>query len=245
MEQKRFSKTFNEYACVLSVNRAIVLLLAKANDKDTETKGNQMTITPVMTSPTIVGKALYLELVNNPDAPEGSIGMWHKDAVKQVIIMPQHLDEVGIAQPVQIWDRVLSKHSPRSQWDANRFGSGRLVKKLDESKLEAETGYHISYSSYSSDEIASLSPVDKHNATIYTITEKMKGYLLDTYSVKDENGESTMVATQTWVVRDSKPLAIELTNEELDLARSGKTPQAVIRRIQKARLSAGFPEKIV
>jgi hypothetical protein len=73
----------------------------------------------------------------------------------------------------------------------------------------------------------------------------MKGYLLDTYSVKDENGESTMVATQTWVVRDSKPLAIELTNEELDLARSGKTPQAVIRRIQKARLSAGFPEKIV
>jgi len=63
--------------------------------------------------------------------------------------------------------------------------------------------------------------------------------------VKDENGESTMVATQTWVVRDSKPLAIEMTNEELDLARSGKTPQAVIRRIQKARLSAGFPEKIV
>ncbi len=204
-----------------------------------------MTITPMMTSPTIVGKALYLELVNNPDAPEGSIGMWHKDAVKQIIIMPQHLDEVGIAQPVQIWDRVLSKHSPRSQWDANRFGSGRLIKKLDEAKLEAETGYHISYSSYSSDELASMSPVEKHNATIYTITEKLKAYLLDTYSVKDENGESKMLATQTWVIRDSKPLAIELTNEELDLARSGKTPQAVIRRIQKARVSAGFPEKIV
>ena len=204
-----------------------------------------MAITPMMTSPTIVGKALYLELVNNPDAPEGSIGMWHKDAVKQIIIMPQHLDEVGIAQPVQIWDRVLSKHSPRSQWDANRFGSGRLVKKLDEATLEAETGYHISYSSYSSDELSSLSPVDKHNATVYTITEKLKSYLLDTYSVKDEAGESSFSATQTWVIRDSKPLAIELTNEELEQARSGKTPQAVIRRIQKARVSAGFPEKIV
>jgi hypothetical protein len=245
VEQKRFSKTFNEYACVLSANRAIVLLLAKANDKDTETKGNQMTISPILTSPSITGKALYLELVNNPDAPEGSIGMWHKDAVKQVIIMPQHLDEVGIAQPVQIWDRTVSKHSPRSQWDANKFGSGRLVKKLDEAKVEAESGYHISYESYSSDELASMSPVDKHNATIYTITERLKSYLLDTYTVKDASGEATTSATQTWVVRDSKPLAIEMTNEEFELAMVGKTPQAVIRRIQKARVSAGFPEKIV
>jgi hypothetical protein len=120
-----------------------------------------------------------------------------------------------------------------------------LVKKLDEAKLEAETGYHISYSSYSSDELASMSPVDKHNATVYTITEKLKSYLLDTYSVKDANGESTTSATQTWVIRDSKPLAIEMTNEEFEQAMVGKTPQAVIRRIQKARVSAGFPEKIV
>lgn len=203
-----------------------------------------MAITPMMTSPTIVGKALYLELVNNPDAPEGSIGAWHKDAVKQVIILPQHLDEVGIAQPVQIWDRVISSRSPRSQWDANRFGSGRLVKKLDESVFEDNDRYHISYSTYSSDELTGMSAMDKHEATIYTISERLKSYFLDCYTTTDAEGNAKTSATQTWVVRDSKPLAIEMTDEEFEQARRGKTPQAVIRRIQKARLSAGFPEKI-
>lgn len=229
----------------MSVHYATIPLLAKASDKDTETKGNQMTISPIMTSPRIQGKALYLELVNNPDAPEGSIGMWHKGSVKQIIIMPQHLDEVGIAQPAQIWDRTISSRSPRSQWDNNKFGSGRLVKKLSDEKLADVDSWHISYDNYSPDELTSLMPSEKHEAAIYTIKEKMKSYLIDTYHTKDEKGESITNATQTWAIRDSKPLAVEITNEELEQARLGTTPQSVIRRIQKARVSAGFPEKLV
>jgi hypothetical protein len=223
-------------------------MLAKASDKDTETKGNQMTIHPiVLTTPpaTIQGKALYLELVNNPDAPAESVHLWNKDSVKQVLILPQHLDEIGNVQPVQIWDRVISPRSLRSQWDNNKIGSGRLVKKLTEEDLGGLDSWHTIYNNYESDELASMSAKEKHEATLYTIFEKLKNSFIGTYTLRDAEGNNETHATQTWIIRDSKPLAIEITNEEFDQARLGKTPQAVIRRIQKARVSAGFPEKIV
>jgi hypothetical protein len=205
-----------------------------------------MAISPIIITPPvakIVGKALYLELVNNPDAPEGSIGYWSKDAVKQVIILPQTLDEVGIAQPVQIWERVVSARSPRSQWDNNTIRS--FVKLPTPEHLEKhKDAYHLPLETYESSEVATMSNDRKSEIGVQTLNMRVKQLLIDTYSTRDTEGNHISNATQTWVVRDSKPLAIEITNEEIDLARSGTTPQSIIRRIQKARVSAGFPEKI-
>jgi hypothetical protein len=206
-----------------------------------------MAITPIMATapmPKIVGKALYLELVNNPDAPEGSIGYWGKGGVKQVIILPQTLDAVGIAQPVQIWDRVVSPHSPRSQWDNNTIRS--FVKLPTSEHLEKhKDSYHLPLETYSNDELLALTDPEKVEIGVRTLNFRVKQLLVDSYNLRDsETGDYTNHATQTWIVRDSKPLAVEITDEEIELARSGTTPQSIIRRIQKARVSAGFPEKL-
>ena len=193
--------------------------------------------------PKIVGKALYLELVNNPDAPEGSIGYWSKGGVKQVIILPQTLDAVGIPQPVQIWDRVVSAHSPRSQWDNNTIRS--FVKLPTSEHLEKhKDAYHLPLETYSSDELLAMTDPEKVEIGVRTLNFRVKQLLVDSYNLRSPEGEYTNHATQTWIVRDSKPLAVEITDEEVELARSGTTPQSIIRRIQKARLSAGFPEKL-
>jgi hypothetical protein len=208
-----------------------------------------MTISPIVVatpSPAkIVGKALYLELVIDPSIDEDKIPVWRKKAVKQVIIMPEHLDEVGITQPTQIWERTISPYSPRQQWDNSKMDKSRLVKEATKEAMEACESYHFQYPTYDADELKVMSAKQRHEATIYTLKEKLKGVFLDTKVETDENGNAYSVATQTWVIRDSKPLAIEITNEELETARSYTTPQSVIRRIQKARVSAGFPEKLV
>jgi hypothetical protein len=205
-----------------------------------------MTIHPVILTPTIVGKALYLELVNNPDAPEGSLGYWYKNAVKQVLMLPEHLDSVGIAQPAQIWTRIVSAHSPRSQWDSQTISNSRLIKKPTKEQLDSnENTYHFSYEFYTTDELAEMTDKEKHQAKVNLVSEKMKGTLVDNYTVKDAEGNSTSEVSQLWIIRDSKPLAVEVTDEDMANARSGKTPQAVIRRIQKTRVASGFPEKIV
>jgi len=241
-------QTFHESACVLSVDTATFDLLAEASDKDTK-KGNQMTISPIVipTPPPakIVGKALYLELVIDPAIDEDKIPVWRKKGVKQVIIMPEHLDEVGIAQPIQIWERTVSPYSPRSQWDNNIIGNGRLIKQVDREAIDACDSYHFQYPTYTSDEVKAMSAKERHEATTLSLKEKLKSVFLDTTVETDENGDARSKANQLWVVRDSKPLAIEITNEELETARSHTTPQSVIRRIQKARVSAGFPEKLI
>jgi hypothetical protein len=46
------------------------------------------------------------------------------------------------------------------------------------------------------------------------------------------------------VVRN-KPIVVEITSIDLSDVTDWKTPPAALRRIQKARVSLGFPEKLV
>jgi len=203
-----------------------------------------MTISPILTSPKIVGKALYLELVNNPD-PDSKISVWYKDAVKQVIVFPQSLDDVGIVTPPMIWYRTVSSRSPRSQWDTNTFGQRSLIKQPTPEDLEAKKdNYHYSYETYSAEEVDAMTPEKKLEVYSYTLGEKIKSMVLEAWTHTDESGNSTTQIGQSWVIRASKPLAIEFTDEELNQALAGETPQGLIRRIKKARVSAGFPEKL-
>jgi hypothetical protein len=202
-----------------------------------------MTISPIVMTPRIAGKALYLELVNNPEIPEDRLGHWNKKAVRQLIILPQSLDEVGIPQPIQVWHRTVSANSPRRQWESDTLGAGRFVKKPTQEQLDSDD-YHLSYNSYTKEELDSMTDKEKHEAGAFTLAERLKGLLLDNFYNRDENGDSSSEVLQSWVIRDSKPLAVEVLDEELAQARSHTTPQAIIRRIQKARVSAGFPEKL-
>jgi hypothetical protein len=203
-----------------------------------------MAITPIMTSPTIAGKVLYLELVNNPD-PEAKVSVWYKDAVKQVIVFPQSLDDVGIVKPPMIWSRTVSSRSPRSQWDTTNLGQRSLIKPPTPEDLEAKKdNYHYSYDTYSVEEVDAMTPERKAEVYAYTLGEKLKGMVLEAWVNHEADGSSITQIGQSWVIRDSKPLAIEFTDEEIAQALAGETPQGLIRRLKKARVSAGFPEKI-
>ena len=137
-------------------------------------------------TPTIAGKALYLELVNNPDAPSGSLGYWYKGGVRQIIIFPEHTDAVGKIQPPQLWERVVSAHSPRSQW--NHEPLSRLTKKPDAETLANSTDYHFSFDTYNADEVSAMTDREKHEPYKFTLNEKLKPYFVYTYSTTDEAG---------------------------------------------------------
>jgi len=50
---------------------------------------------------------------------------------------------------------------------------------------------------------------------------------------------------QGWIVRENKTVVVEVTTDDLQIVRDSKTPQAVIRRINKVRNSLdNFPEKL-
>jgi hypothetical protein len=61
-----------------------------------------------------------------------------------------------------------------------------------------------------------------------------------------EGDERVEVVGQGWVVRDDKPFSVEITDQDIrEVYKEWKTPQAVIRRINKVRGTLDkFPESL-
>ncbi len=199
-----------------------------------------------VTAPKIVGKALYLEMIADPslspDKARSLLG-WQHNGTKQVLIFPQYQDDTGkIHEPI-ILSRVVSSYSPRSQWSIDRVPD--RVKPAPENK---ENSSYVVFTYYRPDEWDSLTELEKHESRKLGMDLALKSILLDTaYSEEtDESGNRKEYAGQGWVVRENKPFSIEVTDEDYDdLIRERKTPQAVIRRINKVRATLDkFPAKL-
>lgn len=209
-----------------------------------------MTTTAIAT-PKIVGNALYLELVGNPaltkDEQDALLG-WRKDATKQVIIFPQYQDDTGRSQEAIIMTREVSKTYPRAQWDMNRarsFPKPITAEQLAEAYADTSSYTWVSYEDYKTTEWAELPEKSKSEARALWLDLQLRNTMSSTGWVRNESGERTELAGQVWVVRESKPIAIEITDEDMRLVNDYKTPQAVIRRINKVRESLeNFPEKL-
>ena len=199
----------------------------------------------------IIGKAVYLELINNPDADSRTFGYWSKNAVYQVILFPEHLDSAGNVKPAQLWQRVVSATTPRSQWDKVAISRLYNPKGIEEKLAETDENqnYHFSFPAYSSDEYKSLTDKEKFDSALFTLETLLRGVFVGTFhertTLPNGDTETKVVAQQGWIVRNSKPLVVEITDEDAENVDSYTTPQALIRRIQKARVSVGFPEKLV
>lgn len=209
-----------------------------------------MTTTTIAT-PKIVGNALYLELVANPALTkdeQDALLSWRKDATKQVIIFPQYQDDTGRSQEAIIMTREVSKHYPRAQWDMNRarnFPKPMTEEKLAEAYADTSSYAWVNYEDYKTTEWAELSEKSKSEARALWLDLQLRNTMSSTGWGRDESGERVEVAGQAWVVRESKPIAIEITDEDMRLVNDYKTPQAVIRRINKVRESLeNFPEKL-
>jgi len=209
-----------------------------------------MTSVVTTATPKIVGKALYLELVANPDLPvdkvKSALG-WQYDSVKQVIIFPQYQDDTGRTHEVVMISRIVSNYSPKAQWNFDYLT--RFPKPLTpeaKEKADKEGSYYYNFDTYSSSEWAELTEREKYEARNLALDLLLRGTLLDATSQTNESGESVDYATSFRTPRDNKPFSVEVTDEDYDdIHRHRKTPQAVIRRINKVRDTLDkFPSKL-
>lgn len=195
-------------------------------------------------TPKIVGKALYLELVADPTLTEDearSLCGWQHKGTKQVLIFPEYQDDSGNTYGAVIMERVISENSPRSQWEINNTSRTRL--KPDSGERE---DYSV-YEHYRENEWADLTEREKFDSRKRGLELILKRAVISTtWGDPDSEGNRPRVAKQGWVVRESKPIVVETTDQDLhDLHFLSKTPQAVIRRINKVRDTLDkFPKKL-
>ena len=202
-----------------------------------------------MTTPELAGKALYLEMVVNPDLSEDEkrrVTSWlGVDSVNQVVIFPPYTDDTGRTHAVRVMTRKVSSRSPRAQWDwsspTSKSYRGVAPKPVPpHAEVDSQDDYTLQY--YSEDEWDTLPEIAKQEAYKLAITIYLKQQTL--FRVLDEDDSVKVI--EGWVVRNGKPISVETTTQDLREVESHKTPQAVIRRINKVRDSIPeFPKKLV
>lgn len=199
----------------------------------------------------IAGNALYLELVANPELSEDEqkeyLG-WRREGVRQIIILPSAKIYDKLTSPV-IMERVVSEYSRKAQWDFTSVGRERLRPMTDKELEEALEGAgqmsYLSIPKYNNTEWEALSDSAKKESYAFAIKLKLEEYLKAT-TYNWEGDERVSKTAQAWQVREGKPIVVEVTEDDLKIATSYSTPQAVIRRINKVRGTLDkFPEKLV
>jgi hypothetical protein len=198
-------------------------------------------------TPKIVGKALYLEMIADSTIPEDEIRQflgWQHKGTKQVLIFPQYQDDTGRVIEPRVMSRLVSEHSPRAQWDTTTIRD--YPKPVVEGE-ESETGYsgYSTVDCYARDEFPDLTDKEKHDSRVLGLSYLLRRELVDTRNVFDIEGNRSTEIRQAWVVRDSKPISVEITDQDYFELEQGNTPQAVIRRINKVRGTLDkFPAKL-
>ncbi len=217
--------------------------------KSWQTRNERGSLMATTATPKIVGKALYLELVadptQDPKAVRSLLG-WKSDGTKQVIIFPQYQDDTGKVYEPMILSRVVSTYSPKAQWEFSRVAQRAKLTPKDSSSSHYG-GHYTEFESYKGSEFDSLTEREKYEVRKHDLLLILKSILIDTdYADNpDESGERQVFAKQGWVVRDNQPIVVEITDQDWAELGDRKTPQAVIRRINKVRDSIStFPNKL-
>jgi hypothetical protein len=200
-------------------------------------------------TPKIVSKALYLEFVADPtmdsDKVRSLLG-WHSDkGVKQVIIFPQYQDDTGKTFESAIMVRVVSPHSPKAQWDRYYLEDRGRLKPAVEGDPDSYHKDYVDYKTYTRSEWDELTDRERHESRMRSLDIILRSQILDT-RYEGSGDERVEVTEQGWVVREGKPFSVEVTDQDLiEVHKDWKTPQAVIRRINKVRGTLDkFPEKL-
>jgi hypothetical protein len=195
--------------------------------------------------PRLVGKALYLELEMNPEIPEDKryrISWEHAhNPTKQLIIYPSWIDDSGKSHRGIAMERIVSSTTPRAQWDFSSKISPITTPTKDESSHAYYADKYLDYKEIPRAEQGVMPESDLRQATITHAEILVKKATQVVFFGEDDS----QYVQQGWIVRGNKPIAVEVTDEDLKLVLERKTPQAVIRRINKVRATLdNFPEKL-
>lgn len=192
-----------------------------------------MTISPVKILPEVVGKALYLELTPILDS-EGNARIWQgKDSVQQIIIMPNGKDSAGNEVRTTIFERIVAPSSPRSQWTSNQVEpmptDAEVLAELDD-----PDNRYANYKGIDKYEFAAYPEEVKRNLIANGVSHKLRSLSLKSGANWDEETKGYIrFYEEIWQL--GKSFAVEVTDEDLSAVRSWKTPQGVIRRINKVK----------
>ena len=151
---------------------------------------------------------------------------------------------MGREKPAIAMVRTVSTYQPKAQWDITGLTS---TPKPKTEWLTPEEGYYSEYykiPTYSATEWAELPEVARVASRALAVEMWLKNQVVNTGGEGSED-ERFRVAKQAWAVREGKPFSVEITNEDLESLDARKTPQAVIRRINKVRDTLDkFPTKL-
>ncbi len=182
--------------------------------------------------PEVVGKALYIEMTPTLDS-EGKCSVWQgADSIYQFIVTPNGVTPEGKIVDAKVLDRIISPRSPRSQWE-----STHIVPVAHESELIKDYENSSKPNYYSTPKIEDFDtlPIEVQRDLIANgIAQVLKRNVVSirkTYS--EELGDYETAIWERWAI--SKKFAVEVTDEDLRQIYAWKTPQAVIRRINKVR----------
>jgi hypothetical protein len=199
-------------------------------------------------APKIVGKAIYLELEIDPEASEEvqRKASWYasEKPTKQLIFFPAWTDDEGVAHRSRVMSREISSSSPRAQWTFSG-GISPMTELVEDNSSSYYAGRYYDYKFYSKQEVALMAEADVAESTLRHADIMLKTFMGVTYYEYPEGKEPEVKGAQGWTIRSDKPLAVEVTDEDMKLIGNSSTPQAVIRRINKLRTAIdSFPEKL-
>ena len=193
------------------------------------------TITPAPAKilPEVVGKAIYLELSPILDS-EGAARVWQgADSILQVIISPNGIDSSGKQVKSVLYDRIISKTYPRSQWEATSVEPIQHESELIK-HFESEGSKTTYLSTPKIEDFDTLSDEIKRDLYANGLAARIRALVTRSYNKFNEDTKEYETETlEIWSL--SKKFAVEVTDEDLATIGSWKTPQAVIRRINKVR----------
>lgn len=200
-------------------------------------------LVPATPTPTVsvVGKGIYLELSPVPNA-EGEYGWKGKTARQQIFITPAAVSSSGRKIGMMIWHRLVAEYAPRSQWDWTVVEPTQSVEDLLIGAAGSEANY-LYTQKFDPAEFESYP--DELKAKLYAngAALHLRPRMLD-YSVGyDEDKKPYREYRQSWEA--STMFTFEVTTEDIEQIVFRKTPQAIIRRINKGRVAKGLPEKVV
>ena len=197
-------------------------------------------------TPEVVGKAVYLELKPVLDEEGKSVSYYggsKGEAIKQLIVFPSGLTPEGHNVAPTIYERVVSPAYPRSQWSNSTI---RPSASREEFKDKGEESFRgLTLNDFPSEaEVRTLGSEAKEALYLNGIEQLLFKEILEERSFFDiEENTYKSKPVHAWTI--STKFAVEVTDKDLLDVKSWKTPQAVIRRITKARVAAGLPEKLV